>query len=63
MGLFSRFFVPVLPCTAEGTLCRARDEWNVRLPFPHYAMSAHSRINSKNQCFSVAEGISPKIVR
>jgi len=59
MGLFSRFFVPVLPCTAEGTLCR----WNVRLPFPQYAMSAHSRINSKNQCFSVAEGISPKIVR
>jgi hypothetical protein len=22
MGLFSRFFVQALPCTAEGTLCR-----------------------------------------
>jgi hypothetical protein len=25
MGLFSRFFVQVLPCTAEGALCRVRD--------------------------------------
>src|ERR1700687_4050736 len=25
MGLFSRFFVQALPCTAEGTLCRVRD--------------------------------------
>src|SRR5258708_34503343 len=25
MGLFSRFFVRALPCTAEGTLCRVRD--------------------------------------
>ena len=25
MGLFSRFFVQALPCTAEGTVCRVRD--------------------------------------
>src|SRR5216683_4441213 len=25
MGLFSRFFVKALPCTAEGTVCRVRD--------------------------------------
>src|SRR5712664_4832183 len=25
LGLFSRFFVQALPCTAEGTLCRVRD--------------------------------------
>src|SRR6202022_1175434 len=25
MGLFSRFFVQALPCTAEGALCRIRD--------------------------------------
>jgi len=25
MGLFSRFFVQALPCTAEGALCRVRD--------------------------------------
>jgi hypothetical protein len=25
MGLFSRFFVQALPCTAEGTLWRVRD--------------------------------------
>src|SRR5882672_6465757 len=25
MGLFSRFFVQALPCTAEETLCRVRD--------------------------------------
>src|SRR5216683_4833988 len=25
MGLFSRFFVQPLPCTAEGTVCRVRD--------------------------------------
>src|SRR6202049_1490593 len=25
MGLFSRFLVQALPCTAEGTLCRVRD--------------------------------------
>src|SRR5438046_883904 len=24
MGLFSRFFVQALPCTAEGTVCRVR---------------------------------------
>src|SRR6266496_1877678 len=25
MGLFSRFFVQALPCTAEATVCRVRD--------------------------------------
>ena len=25
MGLFSRFFVQALPCTAEGTVCRVRN--------------------------------------
>jgi hypothetical protein len=26
MGLFSRFFVQALPCTAEGTVCRVGHE-------------------------------------
>ena len=48
MGLFSRFFVQALPCTAEGTLCRVRDTKSL-------APRAYgtNRSNSNTSCSSV----------
>src|ERR1700687_1076863 len=48
MGLFSRFFVQALPCTAEGTLCRVRDTRSL-VPRAY----GTNRSNSNTSCSSV----------
>src|ERR1700730_4269730 len=50
MGLFSRFFVQALPCTAEGTLCRVRD---TRSLVPRACGT--NRSNSNTSCSSSNE--------
>ena len=49
MGLFSRFFVQALPCTAEGTLCRVRDTRSL-VPRAY----GTNRSNSNTSCSRVA---------
>src|SRR6267378_1672028 len=49
MGLFSRFFVQALPCTAEGTLCRVRDTRSL-VPRAY----GTNRSNSNTSCASCA---------
>src|SRR5882762_2930410 len=48
MGLFSRFFVQALPCTAEGTLCRVRDTRSL-VPRAY----GTNRSNSNTSCSSL----------
>jgi hypothetical protein len=48
MGLFSRFFVQALPCTAEGTLCRVRDTRSL-VPRAY----GTNRSNSNTSCLSL----------
>src|SRR6195256_5782659 len=47
MGLFSRFFVQALPCTAEGTVCRVRDTRSL-VPRAY----GTKRSSSNTSCFS-----------
>src|ERR1700738_2891370 len=47
MGLFSRFFVQALPCTAEGTQCRVRDTTSL-VP----RVYGTNRSNSNTSCSS-----------
>src|SRR5882724_13479678 len=49
MGLFSRFFVQALPCTAEGTLCRVQDTRSL-VPRAY----GTNRSNSNTSCSSLA---------
>jgi len=52
MGLFSRFFVQALPCTAEGTLCRVRDTRSL-VPRAY----GTNRSNSNTSCSVAADGV------
>src|ERR1700680_4449435 len=51
MGLFSRFFVQALPCTAEGTLCRVRDTRSL-VPRAY----GTNRSNSNTSCSRTTKG-------
>src|SRR6266853_4585017 len=56
MGLFSRFFVQALPCTAEGTVCRVRD---TRSLVPRARAYGTNRSSSNTSCSLSDHPIAP----
>jgi hypothetical protein len=55
MGLFSRFFVRALPCTAEGTLCRVRDTRSL-VPRAYGTNRSNSNTSCSSAHLEIANG-------
>src|SRR5712671_2378597 len=58
MGLFSRFFVQALPCTAEGTVCRVRDTRSL-VPRAYGTNRSSSNTSCSSQSSSSAKADDP----